>query len=40
MSFVPGFWPGNYPLTDWAQERHWVWRPGETVRPCDCTWGN
>jgi len=21
-------------------ERHWVYRPGETVRPYDCTWGN
>ena len=20
-------------------ERHWVWRPGEVVRPYDCTWG-
>jgi len=20
-------------------ERHWVWRPGETIRPYDCTWG-
>ena len=21
-------------------ERHWVWRPGEEVKPYDCTWGN
>lgn len=20
-------------------ERHWVWRPGEEIRPYDCTWG-
>ena len=20
-------------------ERHWVWRPGEVIRPYDCTWG-
>lgn len=20
-------------------ERHWVWRPGEMIRPYDCTWG-
>ena len=20
-------------------ERHWVWRPGEVVRPYECTWG-
>ena len=21
-------------------ERHWVWRPGEEVKPYDCTWSN
>ena len=20
-------------------ERHWVWRPGEEIRPYNCTWG-
>jgi len=21
-------------------ERHWVWRPGEEIRPYNCTWGD